>query len=51
MTTKNNPLGLMGIEFTEYASPDSDYMDKIFTHIIINNTNIIKTWHIMINPQ
>jgi 4-hydroxyphenylpyruvate dioxygenase len=31
MITKNNPLGLKGIEFTEYATPDSDYMDKIFT--------------------
>jgi 4-hydroxyphenylpyruvate dioxygenase len=31
MTDNNNPLGLKGIEFTEYASPDSDYMDKIFT--------------------
>jgi 4-hydroxyphenylpyruvate dioxygenase len=31
MTATNNPLGLMGIEFTEYATPDTDYMDKIFT--------------------
>lgn len=28
---QQNPLGLMGIEFTEYATPDSDYMDKVFT--------------------
>ncbi|MFD2179048.1 4-hydroxyphenylpyruvate dioxygenase [Veronia pacifica] len=26
-----NPLGLVGIEFTEYASPDTDYMHKVFT--------------------
>jgi len=31
MADQNNPIGLMGIEFTEYATPDSDYMDKIFT--------------------
>jgi len=28
--TKNNPLKLCGIEFTEYASPDSDFMEKAF---------------------
>ncbi|NVJ62516.1 MAG: 4-hydroxyphenylpyruvate dioxygenase [Gammaproteobacteria bacterium] len=26
----NNYLGLRGIEFTEFASPDSDFMDKVF---------------------
>jgi len=26
----NNPLKLCGIEFTEYASPDSDFMEKAF---------------------
>ncbi|KPM79454.1 MULTISPECIES: 4-hydroxyphenylpyruvate dioxygenase [Pseudoalteromonas] len=31
MSEVNNPLGLMGIEFTEYATPDADYMDKVFT--------------------
>ncbi len=30
MTTNTNPLGLRGIEFTEFASPDSDYMHQIF---------------------
>lgn len=30
MTDSNNPLGLDGIEFTEYASADIDYMEKIF---------------------
>lgn len=28
--TKNNPLKLCGIEFTEYASPDSDFMEQAF---------------------
>ncbi|MGB0894252.1 MAG: 4-hydroxyphenylpyruvate dioxygenase [Parashewanella sp.] len=30
MSTEQNPLGLRGIEFTEYATPDTDYMHKIF---------------------
>lgn len=29
-STKNNPLNLCGIEFTEYASPDSDFMEQAF---------------------
>ena len=31
MSESTNPLGLMGIEFTEYATPDADYMEKVFT--------------------
>ncbi|SET55126.1 4-hydroxyphenylpyruvate dioxygenase [Thalassotalea agarivorans] len=30
MTEVNNPLKLCGIEFTEYATPDSDFMEKAF---------------------
>ncbi|GAA0819962.1 4-hydroxyphenylpyruvate dioxygenase [Colwellia sp. D2M02] len=30
MTDSKNPLQLCGIEFTEYASPDSDFMEKAF---------------------
>lgn len=30
MTENNNPLGLRGIEFAEFASPDTDYMDQVF---------------------
>ena len=30
MTDTNNPLNLCGIEFTEYATPDSDFMEKAF---------------------
>lgn len=30
MTDQNNPLGLDGIEFTEYASAEVDYMEKVF---------------------
>ncbi|WP_440875493.1 4-hydroxyphenylpyruvate dioxygenase [Thalassotalea sp. PLHSN55] len=30
MTDNNNPLNLRGIEFTEYATPDSDFMEKAF---------------------
>ncbi len=30
MNVAKNPLGLRGIEFTEFATPDSDYMHKIF---------------------
>ncbi len=31
MTKQENPLKLRGIEFTEFATPDSDYVHKIFT--------------------
>ncbi|WP_286261675.1 4-hydroxyphenylpyruvate dioxygenase [Thalassotalea atypica] len=30
MTEVTNPLKLCGIEFTEYATPDSDFMEKAF---------------------
>lgn len=30
MTEQNNPLKLCGIEFTEFATPDSDFMEKAF---------------------
>ena len=30
MTEANNPLKLCGIEFTEFATPDSDFMEKAF---------------------
>ncbi|RYV01773.1 4-hydroxyphenylpyruvate dioxygenase [Shewanella sp. OPT22] len=30
MASEQNPLGLMGIEFTEYATPDTDFMHKVF---------------------
>lgn len=30
MTDNANPLNLRGIEFTEYATPDSDFMEKAF---------------------
>ncbi len=31
MTDSNNPLGLRGIEFTEFASAESEYMHDVFT--------------------
>lgn len=31
MTDQTNPLGLDGIEFTEYATPDVAFMDTVFT--------------------
>ena len=31
MTNEANPLNLRGIEFTEYATPNTDFMDKVFT--------------------
>ncbi|MEW6989234.1 4-hydroxyphenylpyruvate dioxygenase [Colwelliaceae bacterium 6441] len=31
MSDLNNPLNLCGIEFTEYATPDVNFMDKVFT--------------------
>jgi 4-hydroxyphenylpyruvate dioxygenase len=30
MASEKNPLGLLGIEFTEFASPDTDFMHKVF---------------------
>ncbi|TLU64174.1 4-hydroxyphenylpyruvate dioxygenase [Thalassotalea litorea] len=30
MKDVKNPIGLCGIEFTEYATPDTDFMDKVF---------------------
>ena len=30
MSTTDNPLGLRGIEFTEYATPDTDFMKNVF---------------------
>ena len=29
-STTDNPIGLQGIEFTEFASPDTDFMHKVF---------------------
>ncbi len=31
MPTVNNPIGLQGIEFTEFASHDTAFIDKVFT--------------------
>ena len=42
MTTVNNPLKLCGIEFTEYASPDSDYMEKVFYGFGFSKTKKLK---------
>lgn len=30
MASELNPLGLLGIEFTEFASSDTDFMHKVF---------------------
>jgi 4-hydroxyphenylpyruvate dioxygenase len=30
MASELNPLGLLGIEFTEFASPDTDFMHQVF---------------------
>lgn len=30
MANEQNPLGLLGIEFTEFASPDTDFMHQTF---------------------
>ena len=30
MASEQNPLGLMGIEFTEFATPDTDFMHQVF---------------------
>ena len=47
MSEVKNPLGLVGIEFTEYATPDADYMDKIFADFGFSklnpNSNVFKS--------
>ncbi|MGS0727112.1 4-hydroxyphenylpyruvate dioxygenase family protein, partial [Shewanella sp. 0m-11] len=30
MASEQNPLGLLGIEFTEFATPEQDYMHQVF---------------------
>lgn len=30
MASEQNPLGLLGIEFTEFCTPDLDFMHKVF---------------------
>ncbi|QSX39438.1 4-hydroxyphenylpyruvate dioxygenase [Shewanella cyperi] len=30
MASETNPLGLLGIEFTEFATPDNDFMHQVF---------------------
>ncbi|QOL24469.1 4-hydroxyphenylpyruvate dioxygenase [Thalassotalea sp. LPB0316] len=42
MTTVNNPLKLCGIEFTEYATPDSDYMEQVFYGFGFSKTKKLK---------
>lgn len=42
MTKSNNPLKLRGIEFTEYATPDSDFMEKIFLGFGFSKTKKMK---------
>ncbi len=42
MADQKNPIGLKGIEFTEYATPDSDYMDKVFTDFGFSKTKKYK---------
>ena len=37
-----NPLKLCGIEFTEYATPDSDFMEKIFYGFGFSKTKKMK---------
>ncbi len=38
----NNPLNLCGIEFTEYATPDVTFMDKVFTDFGFSKTKKFK---------
>jgi 4-hydroxyphenylpyruvate dioxygenase len=42
MTDRNNPLKLRGIEFTEYATPDSDFMEKAFLGFGFSKTKKMK---------
>ncbi|QBG35079.1 4-hydroxyphenylpyruvate dioxygenase [Litorilituus sediminis] len=42
MSDSKNPLNLCGIEFTEYASPDSDFMEKAFYGFGFSKTKKLK---------
>ena len=42
MTKSKNPLKLCGIEFTEYATPDSDFMEKAFYGFGFSKTKKMK---------
>ncbi|WP_448568199.1 4-hydroxyphenylpyruvate dioxygenase [Thalassotalea ganghwensis] len=42
MMDNNNPLNLCGIEFTEYATPDVTFMDKVFTDFGFSKTKKFK---------
>ena len=44
MTEATNPLNLRGIEFIEYASPDSDFMEKAFYGFGFSKTKKFKIW-------
>ena len=41
-TENKNPLKLCGIEFTEYATPDSDFMEKAFFGFGFSKTKKMK---------
>lgn len=42
VTNNKNPLKLCGIEFTEYATPDSDFMEKAFYSFGFSKTKKMK---------
>ena len=42
MTDVKNPLNLRGIEFTEYATPDSDFMENAFYGFGFSKTKTFK---------
>ena len=42
MTEQQNPLNLRGIEFTEFATPDSDFMEKAFYGFGFSKTKTFK---------
>lgn len=43
MTVQDNPIGLYGIEFTEFATPDKDFMHQVFIDFGFSKINKHKT--------
>lgn len=46
MITPENPIGLCGIEFTEFATPDNDFMHQVFIDFGFSKINKHKTKNI-----
>lgn len=51
MNTKHNPLGLMGIEFTEFSSKNAQYMHDIFIDFGFSKLKKMKNKNVVLYKQ